>query len=377
MLVIAIELPNIAMKNLYEIPEFKDSYQSSHFIKKGIHNTSIGATDAAIADYHIKQNQKNPKTDQHRTKMPNIPAEKNSPPKEKYAEKQLLILQTESKDPVNLYPYEQREQLQEPTQYLNSAPSQVWSEVTDKFMKDIYKTFVKLIKVSLTLTIRVQLVQLSFADIIATSIQQLVFQLSNLSDNPATKDDNSIKKLKMQIQYLAQQIRNYNNKTIYTQPEQMLLLIKFINRFLEENNCINFSQEMSLKIVEVEQIATECCNFFKNQNMIFSSKNAPTKTLSYFQQAIQNTNNLSIKQPSHALMHAIYDTHGYMDTIMETWQKFQNNELAKDMVNKEYAAFLTFLLIFENSIVAAAIILDETSQLYKVTNPIPVYINIA
>ena len=181
----------------------------------------------------------------------------------------------------------------------------------------------------------------------------------------------------MQLQYLAQQIYDYNDITTYTEPDEMLLLIKFINQFLKENQVINFSPIMLTKLNAISDFAAFNCNQFKNKDMIFSSLNAPKEVLSFFKQPIMNTNNLSKIKFSRQLMHAIYDSNGYMDQIIQKWQDFKASELSSDAVNRQYASFLAFLLLFENSLIAAAIILDETSALYKVTNPVPVFINIA
>ena len=99
--------------------------------------------------------------------------------------------------------------------------------------------------------------------------------------------------------------------------------------------------------------------------------------ISFFQPIIDTTHKLTNFADSYGTMHKIYDAHGNMDTIIQGWKKFQSNRLYKTTVNREYAAFTTFLLLFENSIIAAAIILDETSSLYKVINPVSVTINIA
>ena len=133
---------------------------------------------------------------------------------------------------------------------------------------------------------------------------------------------------------------------------------------------------MFTKLSAVSTFANISYDIFKNKNMILATKNGPKAILPFFKTVIENTNNLPKIKFSHELMHAIYDTDGYTDQIIQTWQNFQKNDLYKVQINRQYGAFLTFLLLFENSVVAAAIILDETSQLYKVTNPVPVVINI-
>ncbi|MBV8660916.1 MAG: hypothetical protein JO129_02115 [Candidatus Dependentiae bacterium] len=219
--------------------------------------------------------------------------------------------------------------------------------------------------------------KVTVAEVVAASIKKMMFNVFNLSESLGPNTDNSINNFKMQLQYLAQQIEIYNNTNIYTNPDQMLLLIQSINQFLKENNVMHVSQQMYKKLDAIANLATITTNIFRNQNIIFSSIDAPAKVFACFQPIINTTNNLSKAQYSYDLMQTIYGTNGYIDQIMETWNKFQSNELYKTPINRQYGAFLTFLLLFENSIVAAAIILDQTSSLYKVVNPIPVVINIA
>ena len=250
------------------------------------------------------------------------------------------------------------------------------SKVNEKFTDHMNTRLFKFIKKSMTLSMKNPIAQITWAEMIGESIEHLFHQLMGIHKPGKSIKNNSINNFKMQIQYLAQQIYSYNDVSTYTKPEEMLLLIKFINQFLKENNAILFSPVMLAKLDAISEFATFNCDQFKNKNMIFSSTNAPKEILSHFKQPIINTNNLSKIKFSRALMHEIYDTDGYMDQIMQTWKTFKANELSANTVNRQYASFLAFLLLFENSLVAAAIILDETSKLYKVTNPVPVVINI-
>ncbi len=250
-------------------------------------------------------------------------------------------------------------------------------EITVKFKGYLNNQLFTMIKNSLHLSSNSRLIQLSFAEVLAECLQQFAFQLFNISEHMGHNENSSINNFKKQVQYLAEQIQSYNNITIYSNPEKMLLLIDFMNQFLKENNAVNFSQEMYTKLTQVSSLAHITCDLFKNQNMILSSSNTPESILSFFKTAIDNANNLPKLQFTSDLMHAIYDTNEYMDNIMQTWNSFKLTDFNKNLLNRQYAAFLTFLLIFENSIVATTIILNETSALYQVTNPVPVVINIA
>ncbi|MBP6869898.1 hypothetical protein KBC04_03385 [Candidatus Babeliales bacterium] len=252
------------------------------------------------------------------------------------------------------------------------------AEMLTKFDTFISKMTLSVLKKSINVNINSKLFHTSFADIIAESLKRYMFQLFQLPENLNTETDagNSLNNFKMEIQFLAYQIGSYNGKQFYTQPEQMLALIKIINRFLQEADAHNISQEISKKLDLIYQQAKKACNLFQNQNIIFSTKDTPEQILQFFLQPIKNTNNLTKIQFSYGLIHKIYDAHGYMDQILQAWQEFQHSNLYKNKINREYGAFIAFLLIFQNSIVAAANILDETSALYQVTNPIPITINI-
>lgn len=257
------------------------------------------------------------------------------------------------------------------------VPESVATEMYDKYSDYFHKKLFTFIKTSMRLFVKSGLVQFSLADMVTEAIQQLLFRFSELPESFKIKHHDPINIFRTQIQYLAKNIGTYNTTTNYTNPEQMLFLIEFINRFLKENNVISFSSEMLVRLNGALKFAKYSCDIFKRQNIIFSSSNAPQAVLSFFKPVIDNANKLSNIKLSAQLMRDIYNKNGYMDQIMEIWIKFQAHDLYKTPANRQYAAFLTFLLLFENSMVAAAIILDETSSTYKVTNSTPVTINIA
>lgn len=259
---------------------------------------------------------------------------------------------------------------------VNEAP--IHEEVVDKFVTYINKTIFSLIKKSFYLSADSSILHITLAEIITETLKDALFEMSIISDHITTSRKNDYSNnFNMQIQYLAEQIQKYNTQTIYTSPEDMLLLIKFIHQFIKENNAIFISQAMFIKLDTILKTAQSCCYAIQNENMIFSSVNAPKMILSYFRPVIDSTNNLPNIKFSYDVMHAIYDLNGYTDQILQTWQSFQGTDLYTTPANRQYGAFLTFLLIFETSIVAAAIILNETSMLYKITNPVPVIIDIA
>ena len=220
---------------------------------------------------------------------------------------------------------------------------------------------------------------INFSDITIDQafLEGIITVIFAMEEKLQTIKNSDFDNFKMQIQYLAEQIKKYNTTSVYNNVDQMLLFIKFMNQFLKENNILYFSQAMSLKVDDVVATSSTCCDIIRNQNIILSSKSTPDKVLSFFQPMIETTNQLANSSDSYKTMHRIYDANGNMDCIIQRWKKFQSTRLYKTPLNRQYGAFITFLLLFENSIIATAIILDKTSTLYKVTNKVPVVINIA
>lgn len=250
-------------------------------------------------------------------------------------------------------------------------------EVFDDFDKFINKMTLTILKNSKYISPHTKISQVNLSEIVIETLKKYLFLFLKLPDKIKTTTDigNALNNFRIEIQYLAEQIKNYNGKKYYTNPQQMLILIKIINRFLKEADAQNISREISIKFDNIYTKSAICCALFEGQNIIFSTEDTPTKILSFFQTSIANTNNLTQLQEHDNIMQIIYGKNGYMDQILEKWIMYQNSNLYKNKINRSYGAFITFLLIFQNSIVAAANVLDKTSSLYKVTNPIPLIIN--
>ena len=243
-----------------------------------------------------------------------------------------------------------------------------------KFISQAQQNLFIVLKKNLQINSTNKFIQVTFANIIAEYLKNTLFNLSNIPLSMSIPHNNSYNNFKSQLQYIANQIEK-SNKTS-SSPDQMLTLIQCINQFLKESNIILFSQTMFTRLNELEATASNCCDIIRNKNLIFTSIDIPKNIMIFFKSVIDNTNKLSNIPYTQSIMHAIYDTNGYIDNIMNNWKAFKSSDLNTTAINNQYAAFLTLLLLFENSIVAAAVILDETSALYKVTNPIPVIINI-
>jgi len=232
-------------------------------------------------------------------------------------------------------------------------------------------------KLRMRLSSQIILSQVSATDIIVEELGNLLLKLQGLSKNPGARRTPSLDGFKSQIQYLAEQIKLYNNQTIYKNPDQIVVLIKFMNRFIKENNIILISQTMSEKLQTINKTAQATCSMFQNANIILSIFNAPAPVILEFEDVIEKTHNLQNMQFTKDLVQTIYNKNGIIDQIFNAWKNFQTSATYQDNpINRQYGAFVTFLLLFENTMVATATILAITSELYEVTNPIPVVINI-
>lgn len=250
--------------------------------------------------------------------------------------------------------------------------------VYDQFTMLINKMTFSILKKSIFISPHKQSSQFNFTDIIATPLKKYLFVFLQLPAkiDTKTKTGQALHDFKIELQFLTEQINSYSGKKYYTHPDQMLDLIKIINRFIQKAHIQPLSFKTESKLIDINTQATTCCNIFKNQNIIFSTQTTPEQILSFFEKPINNISDLNQAQYAYNAIDTIYEDKGYIDQILQTWQDYQNSQLYKDKINKEYGAFITFLLIFDNSIIAAANLLEQTSALYKVTSPTPVIINI-
>ncbi len=247
------------------------------------------------------------------------------------------------------------------------------SELGNHFSAFVKKSIFLLLKRKLVLTADEIYFDSMFIEALTEVMIQTMLNFNLELQNIPNKDFDNFR---MQIQYLSGQINKYNNISIYKNINQMVALIEYINQFLKENNTLFFSQLMIKKLDESLKTAKSCSYLIRNQNIILASTSAPEQVLSFFQSNIDTTNTLADFSDHYRDMHAIYDTHGNMDQIMRKWKSFKLSNLNNTTINRQYAAFITFLLLFENSIIATAIILDKTSSLYQTSKPVPVVINI-
>ena len=99
------------------------------------------------------------------------------------------------------------------------------SQATSAFVKKINGIINAMLSKTITLTIKTRMgliSQASLGQVLTISIKHLLFTSSNIPENLKNKSTKSMNNFKKQIQYLAQQITNYNNTTIYKNPDAML-----------------------------------------------------------------------------------------------------------------------------------------------------------
>jgi len=203
-------------------------------------------------------------------------------------------------------------------------------------------------------------------EIIISSLQSLLFHLLGLSKNmqqlPATES------FKKELQYLYENIQKYNGTNIYFDIEQMVIFLQSINTFLKESHLILLSPENINSIDAGYATAITTSNLFKEKNIILDFSFVPNEVKEIFAKAIDDGQILIQIKNSKIMIPKIYDKNGSINIIIDSWNTFMKSNLKKVPHNLYYAAFTTFLLIFQDSILATICLLNETSKEFKVTN---------
>ncbi|MGZ6250775.1 MAG: hypothetical protein ACXWL2_02000 [Candidatus Chromulinivorax sp.] len=238
----------------------------------------------------------------------------------------------------------------------------------------INKIMFKFLKHSLRLPLATKFsLQQTVSENLAEIVKDAIFNLSNLSESIPGSKQISLNQFKAEMEFIAEQIEKLSKTTVYTNLilQQMLQLIFCINQFLFDSNNIALTYHEVETINKVSKTANNCLNICLHKNLIFSNYNLPKNIETFFAKPISTIEQLSDTELSNLTIQEIYTPNGTMDQLITTWNTFNSNQ-AQTIINKQYAAFITLLLLFENSVIAAATILNQTSALYKVINPITI-----
>jgi len=206
----------------------------------------------------------------------------------------------------------------------------------------------------------------SLSDIITSGLKNILFHILQLPKKIQT--ESTTESFKSELQYLFDEIQNYNTTSVYTNIDQMLIFIQNINDFLKESHLVQLLPEHITNMDNGYTTAKNISNVFKTKNIIFDFNLVPNEVQDFFSSLIKDGENVSKITNSAKIIHAIYGTNGSIDLIIHNWKKFMTSSYTKVENNIYYADFMAFLLIFQDSILATICILNETSQEFKVTH---------
>ena len=209
----------------------------------------------------------------------------------------------------------------------------------------------------------------SLEEIIASSLHDLLFHILGLSEQAQAQQPTE--SFKSELQYLSQQIQKFSNATAYTDIDQMIEFIIAMNDFLKQSHIVPLSDVQVENIDTAYTTAFTAANIFKNQNLIFDFNLVPDEVIQIFKQPIDDGQNLIKIKDALATIHTIYNKEGSINLIMHSWQNFLESKYVSIQNNQYYAAFMTFLLIFQDSMLATISILNETSNEFQVTDQLP------
>ena len=206
----------------------------------------------------------------------------------------------------------------------------------------------------------------SITDILVQAVHTILFHLLNLPTE--SQKQAPVESLKKEIQFLSEQIQKYNNESAYSDIDQMLEFIAYMNNFLKESHFTSLSTINIENLDAAYTTASTANNIFKNENIIFDAKLVPNEVVQIFVQTINDGEKLTTIKDATSMIHEVYDKDGSIDLIIKNWQSFMATQYTNEKNNQYYAAFMTFLLIFQDSILATTSILNETSKEFKVTD---------
>ena len=207
------------------------------------------------------------------------------------------------------------------------------------------------------------------ASIITSSLQNVLFEILALPTD--VQGQTAIQSLKNEIQYLSEQVKKYNDVNIYTNIDQMLEFIQSMNNFIKESQLVALSTTNIENIDTAYSTAVSVTNIFKKQNIILNPQLVPNEVLQIFTEPINNSFDLIKIKDTPSMIHAVYDKNGSINLILNSWDSFMATKYNNIKNDLSYGAFMTFLLIFQDTIIVTTNILNSTSGEFQVTNPLP------
>jgi len=208
----------------------------------------------------------------------------------------------------------------------------------------------------------------TLSQLLTSSLDRVLSKVPRSRKN--VKSQPAIESLKNEIQYLSEQVQKYNTISFYTDINLMVTFIKNMNDFIKQSKFVTLSTTNVKNLDIAYSAAVSTSNIFKKQNIILNQNSIPNEVLQNFTLPINDSQNLIEIKDMTSMIHAIYDTNGSMNLIFDSWQKFMASPYSSVTYDLYYGAFITFLLIFQDTVTATTSILNETSGEFQVTNPL-------
>lgn len=209
----------------------------------------------------------------------------------------------------------------------------------------------------------------TLASIISSSLQNVLFEILALPTD--AQGQTAIQSLKNEIQYLSEQVKKYNDVNIYTDIDEMLEFIQSMNNFIKESQLVALSTTNIENIDTAYSTAVSTSDIFKKQNIILNPQLVPNEVVQIFTEPINNSFDLINIKDTPSMIHAVYDKNGSINLILNSWGSFMASKYNSIKNDLSYGAFMTFLLIFQDTIIVTTNILNRTSGEFQVTNPLP------
>ena len=206
-----------------------------------------------------------------------------------------------------------------------------------------------------------------FNDFLNKNIEHLAHYLLDIN-SPSAPAPSSLDSFNREFQYISNQIVKYGNSSIYTNIDVMLSVLQQMNIFIKESHLVTLSKIMIENMDKAYKTASITSDKLKTQNIIFDTNLVPDEVKKMF--AVPLASNMALKDITNSIImiQTVYNKNGLMEQVIKTFERsmIANNDPLE--INQYYIEFLTFALIFQNTIGVVISILHDASEKNKLKN---------
>lgn len=198
-------------------------------------------------------------------------------------------------------------------------------------------------------------------------IQHAAYELLHISP-PATPTQTT-SNLPLEIRKIAEQIRKYNSIKNYSNMHDMAQFIQTMHNFLKESKLVMVSETMIKNMAQAYATAKKMSNELTQQNRLFTIDAIPLNVRLVFDSSLTTYKNIPLIENTNLMMKAVYETNGSIEKIINTMNNSLKNSTQEEQDSSQIL-FMTFVLIFKNSIAATSMVINEANQRYKIIEPL-------